>query len=121
MAHATKVPPESHGLRLDWFVRAELRHASRTRAQAIAARWAFDLEGRRLRPGSRVHAGDWVVLWRPAFTDREPDHSLRVLYEDAHLLAVDKPAPLAVHPTASYHRHTVLRRLYPEASAWTGL
>jgi 23S rRNA pseudouridine1911/1915/1917 synthase len=35
-----------------------------------------------------------------------------VLYEDEHLLAVDKPPLLAVHPTASYHRHTVLRRLY---------
>jgi 23S rRNA pseudouridine1911/1915/1917 synthase len=106
------VPPESQGLRLDWFVRAELRHTSRTRAQAITARWAFDLGGKRLRPGSRVRAGDWVVLWRPAFTDREPDEPLPVLYQDEHLLAVDKPPLLVVHPTASYHRHTVLRRLY---------
>jgi len=82
------------------------------RAQAITARWAFDPEGRRLRPGSRVHAGDWVVLWRPAFTDREPDHSLRVLYEDAHLLAVDKRLLWPCTRPPAITGHTVLRRLY---------
>jgi 23S rRNA pseudouridine1911/1915/1917 synthase len=112
VGHAFRVPPESAGLRLDWFLRREFRDTSRTRAQAIIARSAFDLEGHPLRRGSRVRAGEWVVLWRPAFTDREPERALPVLYQDEHLLGVDKPAPLVVHPTAGHHRHTALRRLY---------
>ena len=34
-----------------------------------------------------------------------------VLYEDEHLLAVDKPALLPVHPTARYHKNTLIKVL----------
>jgi 23S rRNA pseudouridine1911/1915/1917 synthase len=34
-----------------------------------------------------------------------------VLYEDEHLLAVDKPALLPVHPTARYHKNTLIKLL----------
>ena len=34
-----------------------------------------------------------------------------MLYEDEHLLAVDKPALLPVHPTARYHRNTLIKVL----------
>ena len=36
---------------------------------------------------------------------------LPVLYEDAHLLAIDKPPLVTVHPTARYHKNTVIERL----------
>ncbi len=35
----------------------------------------------------------------------------RILYEDEHLLAVDKPALLPVHPTARYHKNTLIKLL----------
>jgi 23S rRNA pseudouridine1911/1915/1917 synthase len=34
-----------------------------------------------------------------------------VLHEDEHLLAVDKPAMLPVHPTARYHKNTLIKVL----------
>jgi 23S rRNA pseudouridine1911/1915/1917 synthase len=37
--------------------------------------------------------------------------NLHLLYEDDHLLAIDKPALLPVHPTARYHRNTVIKVL----------
>jgi 23S rRNA pseudouridine1911/1915/1917 synthase len=55
-----------------------------------------------------------VALWRPAFEQDEPPSALLVLYQDAHLLVIDKPAPATVHPTARYHRHTVIKRLEAE-------
>ncbi len=43
-----------------------------------------------------------------------------MLHDDAHLLVIDKPAGLPMHPTASYHRNTLLHVLqtqYPEGFA----
>jgi 23S rRNA pseudouridine1911/1915/1917 synthase len=36
---------------------------------------------------------------------------LGLIYEDDHLLVIDKPPLVAVHPTARYHHHTVIKRL----------
>jgi len=98
-------------MRLDVFLQTRLRNTSRTRARAIVANSAFSTSGRRLRPHDRIRGEDWIALWRPAFEDEEPELDLEILHEDEHLLAVDKPPHLAVHPTARYHRNTVIKRL----------
>jgi 23S rRNA pseudouridine1911/1915/1917 synthase len=98
-------------MRIDVFVHSELRSTSRTRARAIVKNSAFRWDGRRLRPSERVTAEQRVVLWRPPF-EAEPDEvAIPVLYEDEHVIAVDKPALIAVHPTARYHRSTLIERL----------
>ena len=106
-----RVPAEKAGFRLDVFVQSELRNTSRTRARAIVENSAFSVEGRRLRANDRVRAEDRVLLWRPPFDEQDEPCQLPILFEDEHLLVVDKPAPLAVHPTARYHRHTVVKLL----------
>ena len=108
---ALRVPPEQAGTRLDRFVQSELKRTSRTRAQHIIRVSAFDRQGKRLRPSDRVKAEDHVMLWRPAWDEEEVDTELTVLFEDAHLLAVDKPALVPVHPTARYYRSTVVKLL----------
>ncbi|HEY3493442.1 MAG TPA: RluA family pseudouridine synthase [Polyangiaceae bacterium] len=109
-----RVPSEASGQRLDVFVRHELRNTSRTRAQRIIEKGAFDASGRRLRSNDRVRGGDRVVLWREPFEGDEEQPPLPVLFEDAHLLVIDKPPLVAVHPTARYHKHTVIERLRSE-------
>ncbi|MFC1642782.1 pseudouridine synthase [Myxococcota bacterium] len=111
ISRVLRVPPEAARLRLDLFVRNRLRNTSRTRAQSIIRNSAYTLDGRPLRASARLQAEDCVVLWRPAFESDERELELRVLYEDEHLLVVDKPPLVAVHPTARYYRHTVLRHL----------
>jgi 23S rRNA pseudouridine1911/1915/1917 synthase len=106
-----RVPPESAGMRVDVFLQSQLRNTSRTRAKSIVQNSAFDWAGRRLAPSDRVKAEDRVVLWRPAFEEDQELPLLDVVYEDRHLLVIDKPPLLAVHPTARYHRHTVIKRL----------
>jgi 23S rRNA pseudouridine1911/1915/1917 synthase len=98
-------------MRLDVFVQGQLRNTSRTRARAIVENSAYRPDGMRLRPNDRVRAEDQVVLWRPPFEYDEPQIELGSLYEDQHLLVIDKPPLLTVHPTARYHRHTVIKRL----------
>src|SRR5512137_553648 len=86
-----RVPPEAAGMRLDRFVQSQLRSTSRTRARLIVEHSAFSPDGRRLRPNDRVRAEDRVALWRPAFEAEEPEPEFRILYQDEHLLVLDKP------------------------------
>jgi 23S rRNA pseudouridine1911/1915/1917 synthase len=106
-----RVPPDAAGQRLDVFVQAQLRRTSRTRAQRIVEKSAFDATGKRLRSSDRVREGALILLWREPFEPDEEQPPIPILYEDPHLLVVDKPPLVAVHPTARYHKHTVIARL----------
>lgn len=106
-----RVPPESAGKRADVFLATQLRSTSRTRARAIVAATAYTPEGQRIRPSDRLRAEDRVVLWRPSFEADEPVPEIATLYEDPHLLAVDKPPKVTVHPTARHHKNTLIMRL----------
>ncbi|MCA9587442.1 MAG: RluA family pseudouridine synthase [Myxococcales bacterium] len=108
---AFRVPPEMAGRRLDVFLQGELRRTSRTRAQFIVRASAYDERGKRLRPNYRVKSGELVLLWRAPWDEEPVPTEIPVVYEDEHLLAIDKPALLPVHPTARYHRNTVIRLL----------
>lgn len=98
-------------MRLDRFLSHELRQTSRTRARAIVEASAYSWDGRRLRPSDRVRAEQQVVLWRPALDEEPPPHEIEILFEDEHLLVVNKPPLMTVHPTARHHRHTVIKQL----------
>jgi 23S rRNA pseudouridine1911/1915/1917 synthase len=106
-----RVPPEVAGQRLDIFMQSQFRRTSRTRASFIVRASAYDEHGKRLRPGSRVAADQVVLLWRPPWDEVAVPTEVPILYEDEHLLAVDKPAKLPVHPTARYHHNTLIKVL----------
>lgn len=111
MRRVLRVPPELTGMRLDVFVKLQLRNTSRTRARAIISHSAFSPEGRHLKHNDRVQAEQHVVLWRPPFEEDETEMTIDVLYEDQWLLVVDKPPLVAVHPTARYYHSTLVKRL----------
>jgi 23S rRNA pseudouridine1911/1915/1917 synthase len=106
-----RVPPEVAGQRLDLFLQSQLKRTSRTRASHIVRASAYDERGKRLRPGSRVVADQIVLLWRPPWDEVAVPTDVPILYEDEHLLVVDKPAKLPVHPTARYHHNTLIKVL----------
>lgn len=106
-----RVPPEVAGQRLDVFVHSQLHRTSRTRAQAIVRASAYDLDGRRLKPNDRVQPEQRILLWRAPWDDAPTAIDIPVLFEDEHLLAVHKPSMLAVHPTARYHKNTLIKML----------
>jgi 23S rRNA pseudouridine1911/1915/1917 synthase len=109
-----RVPGELAGMRLDRFVQSQLRGTSRTRARAIVKRGAYSVQGRARRPSERVRADERIALWRLPFEDTEGQAPLPILYEDSHLLVIDKPPLVTVHPTARYHQNTVIKRLQAE-------
>ena len=106
-----RVPPESHGMRLDRFLTTQLRATSRTRASLIIDNSAYSWTGRRMKASDRVKGEDRIALWRPALDETPPPTEITTIYEDAQLLVVNKPALMTVHPTARHHRHTVIRSL----------
>ncbi|HEY8090495.1 MAG TPA: RluA family pseudouridine synthase [Polyangiaceae bacterium] len=106
-----RVPPEVAGQRVDVFVQSQLHRTSRTRAQTIVRLSAYDGSGRKLVPNDRVRPEQRILLWRAPWDETPVPVEVPVLYEDEHLLAVDKPAMLPVHPTARYHNNTLIKVL----------
>jgi 23S rRNA pseudouridine1911/1915/1917 synthase len=106
-----RVAREHAGQRLDRFVQSRIPRLSRTRAQQIVRACAQRQDGSLRRPSDRVREGETVRLVRPPFEEPETPQTFGVVYEDEHVLAVDKPAGLPVHPSATYHRNTLTRLL----------
>jgi 23S rRNA pseudouridine1911/1915/1917 synthase len=109
-----RVSAEYARSRIDVFLQSQLRNTSRTRAKVIAQKGAYDMLGRQLSPSVRVREGDLIALWREPFEDDSEQPPLPVVFEDSHLLVIDKPPLLTVHPTARHYKHTVIKRLNAE-------
>jgi 23S rRNA pseudouridine1911/1915/1917 synthase len=108
------VPPEQAGDRLDRRV-ADWSGAPRNQVQAWIHAGLVEVDGRAVeRPGETLRPGA-RVRWAPPApreTRVEPEAGeLRVLYEDAALVAVDKPPGLVVHPGAGHRAGTLLNAL----------
>ena len=95
------------GLRLDRFVMLRIPRLSRTRAQEIIRACAFHADGRRRRPSDIVREGEVVLLVRERFEEPEVPLEFQIIEQDEALLAIDKPAGLPMHPSATYHKHTL--------------
>jgi 23S rRNA pseudouridine1911/1915/1917 synthase len=106
-----RVPPEAAGMRLDRFVQTQLKRTSRTRTQEIIALGCYSPDARPLRGNDRVKPEQHILLWRAPWDEKAPDIQIPVLYEDDYLVAVNKPAGIPVHPTARYHKSTVVKLL----------
>ena len=101
------VAREHAGMRLDRFLQTRIPRISRTRANAIVRNCAYRADGTRRRASDRVRAGEVVLIVRPPMNEPPTPQEFGVLYEDEDVLAVDKPAGLPMHPTATYHKHTL--------------
>lgn len=102
---------EAGGERLDKWLAARLPERSRSEVQRWIEAGRVTLSGRPLRASHRVAAGEAIAVAVPAPEDYavEPEPiPLAVLYEDADLLVVDKPAGMVVHPAAGNWRGTLV-------------
>jgi 23S rRNA pseudouridine1911/1915/1917 synthase len=120
------VPPESAGERLDRALAARLE-IPRSRAQRWIEQGRVRLDGRLpAKSGEPLRVGASVEWEPPPAVDerlRPEPGELRLLHEDADLLALDKPAGLVVHPGAGRPEGTLAHRLiarYPELAGVGG-
>jgi 23S rRNA pseudouridine1911/1915/1917 synthase len=106
-----EVARDHAGIRLDRFIQQRIPRLSRSKAQKIIRSCAFRSDGRRRLPSDIVQAGEVVLLVRERFEEPEVPLCFEVLLDDGAVLALDKPAGLPMHPTATYHKHTLSRLL----------
>jgi 23S rRNA pseudouridine1911/1915/1917 synthase len=114
------------GRRLDLVIRRHLAAsdaATRTRVQAWIENGNVMVNGAPARRvAARAALGDIVVVALPSAAPRRAmaaeNIGLSILYEDDHLLALDKPAGLVVHPTYTHPEGTVMNALLWHARRW---
>jgi 23S rRNA pseudouridine1911/1915/1917 synthase len=95
------------GLRAEAFLALKCPTISRTRLKQKIMTGEARVNGNRLATSTRLRAGDLLQLdWRE---EPGPPAELEVLYEDASLLVVNKPAGLAIHPAGGRLRGTLIQ------------
>ncbi len=119
------IPPEAAGVRLDRFL-AERAGGEPSRSRF--ARWIESghvlLNGRRTKPSHALRAGDAVEITIPP---PEPLHltpeaiPLSIVFEDEHLIVIDKPAGLIVHPGSGARTGTLVHALLHHTAALSRL
>jgi 23S rRNA pseudouridine1911/1915/1917 synthase len=100
---AQVVEVDGAGARLDQWLAGRLPELSRMRVKALIAEGRTRVDGRAVKAAHRVQVGERVEVTIPP-PSREgiaPEAvPLRVVFEDAHVLVVDKPAGMVTHPGA---------------------
>jgi 23S rRNA pseudouridine1911/1915/1917 synthase len=119
-----EVPPEMVGRRLDQALSELFPEYSRSRLKKWVEEGHVQVNGGVLRPKDKLAGGEVIVLDVVVEEDRrfaaEPI-PLRIIYEDAELLVIDKPAGLVVHPAAGNWQGTLLNALLHHAPELAGV
>ncbi len=101
--HEGVVSPELSGKRLDQVLALLFSDYSRSRLQTWIKEGRVQVDGRVRKAKEKVWAGENIIV-QALLQDRggceAEDIPLDLLYEDEHLLVVNKPAGLVVHPAA---------------------
>jgi len=109
------VSPAEEGVRLDLLLAGKGLGITRTRIARLIAEGRVLVSGRPCRAGQKMKAGAEVWI---EFPEASPyaaalpeDIPLVVVYEDASLIVIDKPAGMVVHPAAGHWGGTLVNAL----------
>jgi len=120
---AYRVAPEHGGERLDRFLAAAVseQNVSRTRVKSLIEAGHASIDGATVKdPSQLLRAGQIAGLRLPPPTDPAPSGEnipLQIVYEDEHLLVIDKPAGLVVHPAGGHETGTLVNALIAHCGA----
>lgn len=110
--------------RLDQYLHAQLPDMSRTRLQGLVKDGDILLNGKQAKPNTALKRGDVVVVEIP---EPEPtqvvaqDLPLNVLFEDEHLIVVNKAEGMVVHPAAGNPDGTLVNALLYHCKNLSGI
>ena len=121
---ALTVEPASAGARLDRWLSERLPDLSRARLQALIRGGLVRVDGAVLKAAHRLRGGERIEIEIPPPPDEtlapEPV-PLSILYEDDHVLVVDKPAGMVVHPGAGRSQGTLAAAVLAHAPTTAGV
>ena len=119
--HLAAVGDDQGGWRLDRFLATALPLISRSRLQQLIGEGLVSHDGKTIRDvNHRVKHGETYVVAVPPPTDAEPrgeNIPLKVIYEDADLIVIEKPSGLVVHPAAGNLTGTLVNALIAHCGA----
>jgi 23S rRNA pseudouridine1911/1915/1917 synthase len=105
-----EVPAEAAGQRLDQFVAAQLEGVSRSRVQLLMEQGDVLVNGEREKASLKLRGGERITVTgepRPTPLKATPeDIPLDVVFEDADLAVVNKPAGMMVHAGSGQNENT---------------
>lgn len=111
------IPRECFGQRTDVVLAQLFPEYSRSQLCTWLKNGAILVEQRTPRPKDKVHGGEAVhLIVEQRDNTIKPAHEaenipLNIVFEDEHLLVINKPAGLVVHPGAGNQNHTLLNAL----------
>ncbi|HET8607142.1 MAG TPA: RluA family pseudouridine synthase [Gaiellaceae bacterium] len=109
---AVRVPDEAAGTRLDRFLAGLAEVGTRAAAERLVAEGRATVDGAARPKSHRLEGGETVAFEPPPAVEPEPPpFAVPVVWEDEHLLVVDKPAGLVVHPGAGHAAGTLVDAL----------
>ena len=119
-----RVETEHDGIRLDNFLTALLPDRSRSQIQRLIKDGLVAGPARELRPSTAVRSGQVFTIELPAPVAATPLPEalpLHVLYEDADVVVLDKPAGMVVHPGAGHSSGTLVNALLHHVDDLSGI
>src|SRR5216117_1491319 len=122
--HTLTVPDDSDGVRLDRFLTSVLADHSRSQIQRLIKDGHIQVGGRDAKSNQSVKAGQAISVDVPEPVEPTPAAEalpLPILYEDADLIVVDKPAGMVVHPAAGHESGTLVNALLHHVDDLSGI
>ena len=110
---AVRVPEGAAGTRLDRFLAGLEEVGTRAVAERLVVEGRATVDGAARPKSHKLEGGETVEFELPplALEPEGPSVEVRVVWEDEHLLVVDKPAGLVVHPGAGHASGTLVHAL----------
>ena len=109
-----RIPIQSHGMRLDQVVAELFPDYSRNRLATWIKEGRLTVDGKTMKPRDKALASAHVVLEvadEPVIDWQPQTIPLDVIFEDEHILVVNKPAGMVVHPAAGHADGTLVNAL----------
>lgn len=119
-----EVPAGERRCRLDVWLEARLEGLSRSRIQALIRAGDIAADGAPAKPHQPIRTGMRITVNRPPPTPvghRPEAIPLEILFEDADLIVINKPAGLVVHPAAGHPDGTLVNALLHHCEALAGI
>jgi len=106
-----RISVDKSGERFDRFLSEYCPDLSRSRIQALIGEGSATIDGKAVKPSTKVRRGQIVMLRIPELKPSKlvPQNiPLSIVYEDGDLLVVDKPAGMTVHPAPGHPDGTLV-------------
>ncbi|MGB3304867.1 MAG: RluA family pseudouridine synthase [Thermomicrobiales bacterium] len=109
---------EDRNTRLDRYISTSLPDLSRTYLQSLIEQGHVVVDGQVRRPAFKITEGEVVTVSVPPTAEFEvepEDIPLDIVYEDADVVVVNKPAGMVVHPAPGHPRGTLVNAMLAHA------